>query len=183
MNRCFILPGVLFVLLTALLLASCRSNTSGAGASDPLVGTVAPVFSAPVLDAEGAFSLSDLRGKVVLIDFWAIFCGPCRESMPHLQEFFQRYSPDRLAIISVNLDPNSGDRRDRVRDYLRRGGFTFPVVIDNGRIAGLYGAARIPRLVLVDAAGQVARVFQGRTDPGVIADAIDLLLNDPAPQP
>jgi hypothetical protein len=57
------------------------------------------------------------------------------------------------------------------------------VVIDNGRIAGLYGAARIPRLVLVDAAGQVARVFQGRTDPGVIADAIDLLLNDPAPQP
>lgn len=181
MNRCFILPGILFVLLTALLCSSCRTGAPNSGTSDALVGTVAPAFSAPVLDADASFSLSDLQGKVVLIDFWAIFCGPCRESMPHLQQFFQRYSPDQLAIISVNLDPNSGDRRERVREYLRAGGFTFPVVIDNGRIAGLYGAARIPRLVLVDSVGNVARVFQGRTDPDIIASAIDALLAAQAP--
>ncbi len=162
-------------------LAGCRQFSLTPGTSDALVGQPAPAFSTRKINSSDHLAVVDLRGRVVLVDFWAVFCGPCRDSMPHLQEFFQRYPAEDLAIISVNLDPPESDREAMVTRYLQSGGFTFDVVMDNGRVAGLYGARRIPRMVLIDRAGTVRRVFQGRTDARIIQSAIDALIAEDTP--
>jgi thiol-disulfide isomerase/thioredoxin len=175
MNRIPIFVVFVFALLAA---TGCRQLTLTPGTTDTLVGEPAPAFSSRKLNASDHLAIDDLRGKVVLVDFWAVFCGPCRDSMPHLQDFFQRYPAEDLAIVSVNLDPPDSGREAMVTDYLRASGFTFDVVLDNGRVAGLYGANRIPRMVLIDRAGTVRRVFQGRTDVRIIEGAIQALLSD-----
>ena len=111
-------------------------------------GAPAPNFSLP--DRSGrTFSLSDFRGRPLLVDFWATWCGPCRETMPEVERLHRKYR-GQLQVVGINIEGNSQD----VLRYLDEGGYTFPVLFDSGNwdssVATSYGVSSIPRTFLID---------------------------------
>ncbi|CUU34777.1 MAG: TlpA family protein disulfide reductase [Armatimonadetes bacterium] len=113
-------------------------------------GTQAPDFELQTLDGK-TVTLSKLRGKPVLLDFWATWCGPCRRALPHTQELAKRYK-DQAYVLTVNLreDPET------VRAFMENNNYTFPVLLDrDGSVAHKYGVRGIPHFVIIDAQGKI----------------------------
>lgn len=146
------------------------------GTEDALVGQPAPEFALNRLSDDATVRLADLRGRVVLLDFWATFCGPCRRTMPHLQQLASRMPADRFVMVSINVDHPSEDRREIVGAFMRENALTFDVLLDNGRTAWDYQALRIPRVVLIDAAGTIRYVFQGATESDYVEQAVEAMV-------
>ena len=170
--------GGLLVVLIGLNLWWMMSSSGGGHA---LVDKPAPEISLPMgpSGAEGAsmFTLSDQRGKVVLLDFWAVYCGPCKRQMPILEELRKEMVDQDVQIISVNTDdPREKDRRDKIERFVAKGGFAMPVALDTGVAAYNFGVERIPTLVLVDKAGTVRFVHTGVSSKSELKAEIDKLL-------
>ncbi len=129
--------------------------------SGSAAGTAAPDFSAR--DAQGAtFRLSDHLGKsVVLLDFWATFCEPCKAEFPHLRAMYERDRARGLLVVGVAMD--GPETVADVPAFLRRFEIDFPVVVDDdSRIASLYNPKKsLPLSVLIDRRGRVALVREG----------------------
>lgn len=114
-----------------------------------LVGRTAPAFTGELLSG-GSFDLASTRGKVVVLSFWASWCGPCRQELPALDALAKR-SPD-LAIYAVNVDRDQA----AAQRFLRSVPIDLPVVWDNTAIAlGRYDVASMPTMVLLDQNGTV----------------------------
>ena len=114
-------------------------------------GGVAPDFSGQLING-GRVSLKQYRGKVVLMDFWASWCGPCRRSMPHLKELYAKYRGRGLVVLGVNLDKT----RSAALGFMKKAGVNFPVLFgsDNQQISSvLYGVRGIPATFLIDKKG------------------------------
>ena len=117
----------------------------------------APDFT--LTDASGqSVTLSDLRGQVVMINFWASWCGPCREEMPLLEQIHQRYEPLGFTLLGVNVEENSADGQA----FLAERPVSFPVLYDpdNG-ISKLYDVVAMPSTVLIDRQGNVRYLHHG----------------------
>ncbi len=127
------------------------------GASSTLDGRHAPDFSLQSFSGE-TLSLSGYRGDVVMINFWATWCGPCRQEMPILDELYSRYSRAGFQLLGVNID----DEPERAKDMLRELGVSFPVVFDNRKeVSDLYSVQAMPLSVMVDREGLVRYVHYG----------------------
>ncbi len=106
----------------------------------------------------GTVSLSDLQGHVVVLDFWATWCSPCRESMPHLQAIHDRYAGDGVVVLAINIEEN----RRTVEEYIAEAGYTFTVLLDpNGETADAYSVWAIPHTIIIDRQGQQHEVLEG----------------------
>ena len=104
------------------------------------------------------FSLESLRGRVVLLDFWAPWCIPCRKSFPFLQTLQDRHADEGLSVVGLTLD---GDRQ-AVREFLDETSVTFPIVTDPSEKSGeAFGVVAMPTTLLIDRAGQVVARFEG----------------------
>jgi len=129
-------------------------------------------------DTEGRpVRLSQLRGKVVLVDFWASWCGPCRQEMPVLQRLHEEYGDEGLVIIGVNID----NEESNMRRFLRRTPVDFRIVHDSRRrVADRYNPPRMPSSFLIDQRGVVRYVHEGfrAPDARVIERKIKSLLDD-----
>lgn len=124
-----------------------------------LVGHPAPDFEGTLLDGS-SFKLSDLRGKVVLLDFWATWCGPCVQAIPHIQKIAETFADKPVAVVGMNRD-NQGSE-DHIRRFLEKKKITFPQFLDfEGAAAEAYGVTGIPCTVLIDARGIVQHVSVG----------------------
>jgi thiol-disulfide isomerase/thioredoxin len=141
----------------------------------PHTGAPALDFALPTIDGEGEVaedwtSLESLRGKVVLIDFWATWCHPCRVSMPVLASAVARHSNDAV-LLSVCTDGHErpGEAR-RLVDELAPGA---ALVADEGDVADSYGVSTLPHLVLVDRSGRVVLVERRVSSPEVLRRTID----------
>jgi peroxiredoxin len=139
---------------------------------------VAPDFSWQ--DSNGKIvHLSDLKGKVVLIDFWATWCGPCRMTIPHVEAIYNKYKGKNVVVIGVNLD-NQGSRQ-KVEQFIKEKGITYLVIGDpNGAVASQYGATSIPRFFFIDKHGRIAKMVVGY-DPNMeqtFSEAIEALLKE-----
>jgi len=122
--------------------------------------TQAPDFSLP--GASGTVSLHDFRGKVVLIDFWASWCVPCRQSFPWMTSMMSRYGAQGLEIVAVNLDK----KRDAADRFLEAFPATFPVVFDpSGKTAEEFRVEAMPSSFLVSRTGEIIHIYAG-FDPG-----------------
>lgn len=136
----------------------------------------APPFDLPVIaNGEGRISLADLKGKVVYIDFWASWCGPCRISLPALDQLTQTFSSEDFAIIAVSVDVVEED----ALDFLLRYPVSYPVLIDTeGNVAKAFAVNGMPSGYLLDAAGSVHEVHVGfkRGDEVTIEASIRALL-------
>ena len=145
-----------------------RADIMGSEPSSDLVGRPAPGFTLENLDGEPV-SLDALQGKVVLLNFWATWCGPCRVEMPVLQEIYQQYKDEDLVVLSVDLAEPVED----VRDYLQAYDYTFPVLLDlDGTVAARYGASAIPTSVIIDREGIVVEHFVGMRPESIFRQAL-----------
>src|SRR3974390_2633012 len=95
---------------------------------------LAPVFTLPQLNGAD-LRLSAYRGKIVLLDFWATWCDPCRDEIPHFVELQDKYGADGLQIIGVSMD----DGPEPVRAFYQQFHLNYPVVMGNAKIGELYG--------------------------------------------
>lgn len=123
---------------------------------------VAPGNPAPDFQLEdnhgNLVSLSALRGKVVMVNFWATWCGPCRQEMPLLDELYSRYGRVGFSLLGVNIDDNSSKAMDMVSEL----GVTFPVLFDSRKeVSKLYEVDAMPVTVLIDREGTVRYVHHG----------------------
>src|SRR5580704_5983960 len=112
---------------------------------------MAPPFAIDTLDGQH-ISLDDLTGKVVLIDFWATWCGPCREAMPHMREIAKKFQGLPLVVLSVSLDSDE----QKWKEYISKNGMTWLHYRDrgfSGSIANLFGVKAIPHTFTIDADG------------------------------
>lgn len=125
-----------------------------AQAKDPIP---APDFSLPNLQGE-TVRLADLKGKVVMINFWASWCGPCRQEMPLLSELYNTYKRAGFELLGVNLDGQSG----AAQRFLERTPVTFPVLLDpKGTVAGLYQNQAMPSSYFINRKGELVHLHQG----------------------
>jgi len=125
------------------------------------VGDEAPNFMLRDL-AGNAVSLSQLRGKVVLLNFWATWCGPCRVEMPAMEQLYRTLPRREFEILAVSTDPQGAAV---TRPFQREMGFTFPILHDSEYRVGLtYGARTIPITFMVDRRGIVRQKIFGARD-------------------
>jgi thiol-disulfide isomerase/thioredoxin len=133
---------------------------------------LAPNFS--LLDVTGQrVELSSYRGKVVLLDFWATWCDPCRDEIPHFVELQNRYRDQGLQIIGVSMD----DEPEPVRDFYRRFKMNYPVVMGTAKTGELYGGVLgLPIAFLIGRDGRIRARHIGATDISVFEkEIVDLL--------
>jgi peroxiredoxin len=132
--------------------SSTNGNTNVNGDSKaPTGSSQAPEFQLNTLDGQ-TVRLSDFRGDVVLLNFWATWCGPCAVEMPYLQQVYEEWQGKGLVLLAVNI----GDSADKVAAFMQDNGLSVPVLLDSdGTVATQYGIAGIPRTFLIDQDGIV----------------------------
>lgn len=123
-----------------------------------LRGELAPDFTLRVLsggEPGNRLALSDQRGQVVLLDFWASWCPPCRAQAPILEQFAARHASDNVTVIGVN----TGDAEPAAMEFIRSVGLSYPVVFDEqGLVAKAFGASELPTLVVLTPNGKVSAI-------------------------
>lgn len=122
-------------------------------------GNKAPDFTAQLIDGS-SITLSDFKGKPVIINFWATWCGPCVKEMPAFERLQADFG-DKIGIIAVNC----GDDADTVKDFASENGYTFPIALDEDyKINMLYPTSSIPYTVVLDANGKITHISAGAVD-------------------
>jgi peroxiredoxin len=120
-------------------------------------GTAAPDFRLRVL-AGGTTDLASLRGRVVVLNFWATWCPPCVEEMPSLERLHRALGPEGLVVIGISVD----DDEKAVREFVARAGVSFPMLRDPGaRTAAAYRATGYPETFVIGRDGTLLRIFVG----------------------
>jgi peroxiredoxin/outer membrane lipoprotein-sorting protein len=131
------------------------------------VGKAAPGFALRSLDGR-EYRLAELRGSVVLIDFWATWCAPCRRELPHIERLHRELADRGLVVVAV-----SAESRERVERFLDERRFTFAALLDPGRdVHSAYGVQSIPQVFVVDRDGNVAAHLVGARSEGELRAAL-----------
>ncbi len=122
-------------------------------------GNKAPDFTAELIDGS-TVTLSDFKGKPVIINFWATWCGPCVKEMPAFERLKENYG-DEIGILAVNC----GEDADTIKDFADANGYTFPIALDEEyQVSMLYPTNSIPYTVVINGNGKVTHVSSGAVD-------------------
>ena len=131
---------------------------------------VLPAFAATTSAPAPAFQLSgrggktvdlsQFKGQVVMINFWATWCGPCRQEMPLLEDIYKKYKPMGFTLVGVNVEPATGDPEGWLAKLPKQ--VTFPVAFDvDSKVSKLYKVAGMPTTVFIDRKGNVREIHRG----------------------
>ena len=143
------------------------------GMEVPKARALAPDFTLKQLNGQ-PLTLSSYRGKVVLLDFWATWCYPCREEIPHFVEFQKKYADRGLQVIGVSMD----DSPEPVPTFYQQYHMNYPVVMGNPKIGESYGGLLgLPITFLLDRQGRITAKHIGAADAAVFEREIQRLLN------
>jgi cytochrome c biogenesis protein CcmG, thiol:disulfide interchange protein DsbE len=140
--------------------------SAGAGATDAsekggLVGSKAPEFTAEPVTGDGPTNLKDALGKVVILDFWATFCGPCKKSFPKYQELADQYGGD-MTVIAVSLDEADNTTKEQIQDFAKNAGVKFAIVWDKDQsVAKKYTPPKMPTSFIIDKEGVIRHQHSG----------------------
>ena len=191
-NRNVIVVLGIVIGITALLLLGKRTsrppqsttaaNVSGTqdtatpaqGPSDPPRGSMAPAFELKNIADGKMISLASLRGKAVLLNFWATWCGPCKIEMPWLVDLQKKYGPEGLEIVGVAMD-DAGDKE--IADFAHKMGVNYTILKGTEKVGDLYGGVdRLPLTYYIDRSGKVVDEIVGLASASVIEDDIKKIL-------
>ena len=138
-------------------------------------GSEAPDFT--VYDLEGnPHKLSDFRGKPVLLNFWASWCGPCQMEMPDFQKYYESHG-DKVNFVIVNLTDGQQETVESASEFIAEKGYTFPVYYDTDIDAAMkYGVSAVPVSYFIDAEGYFVAWAQGALSADMLQQGMDLLL-------
>jgi thiol-disulfide isomerase/thioredoxin len=158
--------------LGLLALATAIIGTAASAAGDP----AAPEFNLPARGG-ATVDLSQFKGQVVMINFWASWCVPCRQEMPLLDSIYKKYKPLGFTLLSVNVEPEQKD----AESFLKQTPVTFPVLFDaKSKVSGLYNVQGMPTTVFIDRKGNVRlmHVSYKAGDENLYMDQIRSLLRE-----
>jgi len=141
--------------------------------ASPVAGRPAPDFTLQTVDGQ-RFTLSELRGQVVILNFWATWCPPCRAEMPALQEVYQAHRDDELIVLAVDQD----EEPSLVESFRQELNLTFPLLLDpNYLVSDQYRVGLLPTTFFIDRRGVIRDVvLGGPMDRALIEDKIKPLL-------
>jgi thiol-disulfide isomerase/thioredoxin len=131
-----------------------------------------PAPEAVVTTREGEdFRLGAEGEDVVLLDFWATWCAPCKKAMPEIEELHREYGPRGLTVVGISIDEDA----EAVEKYLRKKPVSYPVALDSKEDPAwyLYSVAAIPAMVLLDREGRIVGEWRGAIDLGLVRDRIE----------
>jgi peroxiredoxin len=141
----------------ACALLALAAGSAGAAVT-PSAG--APDFTLPTVNGPN-LRLQEQRGRVVMVNFWATWCGPCRVEMPHLNRLYEKYRSSGFVLLGVNIDENPR----AAADLAGKLGMKFPVLLDTDKkVSRLYDLGTMPSTVLIDRDGRVRYVHRGYRD-------------------
>lgn len=140
-----------------------------------LTGMAAPDGVVRTLDGD-TLRLSDLRGRVVVVDFWATWCGPCRSIMPRLSTLAQAHGPEDLVVLGVSDETDAVVRRFLATEGKRGVSFAQRLALEDGALRAAYGVSSIPQLVVIDRKGKVAGVHVGAGDLEPVIARVEALI-------
>jgi len=145
----------------------------------PRQGAPAPDFTLPDLTGK-QFTLSLLRGKVVFLNFWAIYCAPCRWELSSMEAIYNEYRDKDFEMLAVNVDDGSVER---VKKWAKRYNLTFPILKDGEElpVSEAYRTNSIPTTLIIDKNGMIAEIVRGARewDKEDVRSMLDSLLNEP----
>jgi len=181
-------PGAVFFAAVFFLVSSCSAKAQDSSTGDSLAKAFSeaglsllkekvPIrdFSLPTLTGDTQ-RLSDLKGKVVFLNFWATWCGPCRAEMPSIDVLYKQYREKGMEVLAVN----SGELQSAVHAFIYNNYLSFPVALDSdGKVSGTYGIQAIPTTFLIDREGKIIARIVGSInwDTPKIHTALEMLLN------
>ncbi len=148
-----------------LMLFVCLPALGFAGSDRPqeqprvvAAGSIAPDFTLENMQGEKV-SLSQFRGKVVIVNFWATWCPPCRNEMPSMEVLHQTFKDDDLVLLAINVEKNG---HQVVADFLQESPLSFPILLDDqNQVQNLYGVFQYPESFIVDRDGVVLKKVIG----------------------
>jgi peroxiredoxin len=136
----------------------------------------APNFTLKSLSGE-TVNLADLKGKVVLVDFWATFCVPCVKAMPKLQKLHDEHAAQGFTMVGIATD-EEGEKK--VRPFMGKMKISYPILVDTASLWKAYDVETLPALFLIDRTGRIVKRFGGGTDHKTIEAEVEKLLAEPA---
>jgi peroxiredoxin len=140
----------------AAMIAALALALSLPALADPS-GSPAPPFT---LGARGGkdVSLAQFKGQVVMLNFWASWCGPCRQEMPLLEDIYKKYNKLGFTLLGVNVEPDS----NAANDWLKQTPVSFPILYDKeSKVSKLYDVLGMPSTVIIDRAGRIRVLHRG----------------------
>jgi thiol-disulfide isomerase/thioredoxin len=147
-------------LLTWPLAVAALALAAGVASAAVTPSAGAPDFALPSLDGPN-LRLQEQRGRVVMINFWATWCGPCRVEMPHLARLYEKYRGSGFTVLAVNIDEDP----HKAASVAKQLGMRFPVLLDSEKkVSRLYDLSTMPSTILVDRDGRVRYVHRGYRD-------------------
>ena len=141
-----------------------------------LTGTVAPNFTLQSLDGE-PITLNDLKGKVILLNFWATWCHPCIEEMASIERIYRKYQDKGFIVLGIDIM----EKPEKVKKYVMENNITFPILLDTkGEVKRKYRVSGIPSTYLVNKAGMlIAKVLGEREwDNDTVCSILDELIGE-----
>jgi len=171
--------GLTIVTIAAVAVAfAVRFGTDPRAVDSPLLGHRVPTIELPRVDGPGELSLRDLEGEVLVVNFWASWCVPCRDEHAALQRSAARYGAQGVRVIGVVYQ----DDLDSVRDFLTENGGGYEVVRDPGSRAAIdFGLFGVPETFFVGPDGRIAAKVSGPVDDEVLTTTITRLLTGATP--
>lgn len=153
--------------------AAPTGSTTNGFIPAPQEGFLAPDFELITLDGD-LISLSDLGGKVVLVNFWASWCPPCRSEMPAMQKIFDRYGPDNFVILAVNN--TRGDKLVDIENFVIEKNLSFPILLDhNGQVTNQYLVHSLPTSFFIDREGVIQEIVIGGMNEALLISRFEKL--------
>lgn len=160
------------LLVVAAVLIVPRLGQKGQSPSSPQA-VKAMDFTLPISGKKEQMVLSSYQGKVVLLDFWATWCPPCKEEIPHFVKMQGELGAKGFQILGVSLDK---DGEKAVGPFSQKYGINYPVALDDGTVADQYGVRSIPTTLLIDRQGYVVKRYVGFVSPEQFQKDISELL-------